>query len=714
MRRQASASRVDPGGRRRSSSEDAGRAAGDAYAGPTGEAGTPVWPLFSDTKFTTRLSAKVTEAWLSKEERAAHPTLRMDQVISMKWATLVRRRVFCFMRRAAESVVAGTPISLGPAVEVTVSSIRTEMKEKLESRGIKTDWMGSVINHTEVQEREAEAVVRLNPVYRSAPISLRLRKLWRLVLFAMGGLRFEELWGSGLQMSFHTYCKVTSRLYLHFLCGISANLALQICKHMWVMDTKDAGGHPPDNDPHARDVMAMTYDMFHEVMVDVACSWCTGHSEKETVDFFKEVARVVVPKDKADHYHALRNRMAAFLSGNTRKKKDAHTGQQVEEEIEKLLAKATNFFEDVYDPYRGEARSEEATRMLGAFQRGPAGEGQRPPRPSAAQREAARSAGSRWRGSRSARQGSDGAVAAQQLDHALNHSVMPELRAAAGAMTPPQAPATPAHRITAAATAPPPHKRSLAPPQLEDTLKIQGMGFRQFSVCPSRTGSPDTSPRAVALQDLPPRLDVKPSAEVPPPKEEPPVKKPPPHRVLDEFAAYSEYSQARLHSHLVNEAVQRAAAAAPHITGTEYLLHLKQQLEGELQTMASIVQADQPTNNKERPPISLPRPDAILDATATCLVARKAAKPNPITQLYAAGSATTAARENRVRQGSVVPRDRLALEQTILLQYARTLQEDGCVSRKPGKALQSLLQLMSSGGPIPLRDQARLLRLNPL
>lgn len=37
-----------------------------------------------------------------------------------------------------------------------------------------------------------------------------------------------------------------------------------------------------------------------------------------TVDFFKEVARVVVPKDKADHYHALRNRMAAFLSGNTR------------------------------------------------------------------------------------------------------------------------------------------------------------------------------------------------------------------------------------------------------------------------------------------------------------------------------------------------------------------------------------------------------------
>ena len=188
-------------------------------------------------------------------------------------------------------------------------------------------------------------------------------------MFTLGGTEFDKLWtvsNKEICMPQQLYNKVTSRLYLYFIPGVSANQvcptrfavccasahtprcclsppvcnqALQMAKFMWEKDCR------------AGDTRGLCYADFHHLVIEVACSWCQFHTEKEYVQFLKTIQRILVPADLTDQYSALKTRMLSVIrEKRTHRKTQAPTNDEVEQEIGELLTKASTFFMEVYSP----------------------------------------------------------------------------------------------------------------------------------------------------------------------------------------------------------------------------------------------------------------------------------------------------------------------------------------------------------------------------
>ena len=238
----------------------------------------PIWKLFGNGKFKARLCNKLAEAWMSKEERMENYGSKMDCIVKDKWKSLLRRKLFALTRSAAVALVETGRIEACSHEQLeeqvsrfTASALRSDIEKKLQEDGCATEWMGKPRNEEEEQYNYThssyiDAVVRSNPVLAKPSISSRIKKLWKVLMLTLAGVKVDKHSPSnvGTLMPQQLYNKITSRIYLFFIPGLSATQALHIARFMWTLDCED----------EARYCDGLSYEGFHNLIIDVACSWC--------------------------------------------------------------------------------------------------------------------------------------------------------------------------------------------------------------------------------------------------------------------------------------------------------------------------------------------------------------------------------------------------------------------------------------------------------
>ena len=406
-------------GRRTSTDSALGRLGTDASG--------PIWKLFADSKFRSRLSVRTPEAWMSREERAEHFGSKMDCVVNDKWNSLLRRKLFSMSRSAALSlrkwgrVEAVSPDDVEEPYEgasyFTASALRDDLEKKLQSVGMSIEWMSKPKNEQDEQygythTSYLDSVARSNPILNQPSIGFRIKKMWKMLTFTMeqsnqpvAGSR-QQAAGSrqqvakseqravgneqeattneqkaadseqqsvvnaqqlevskqealsdeqepqrevrrqskpekvsstaGVYIPRDLYNKITCRIYQFFIPGVSGKKALEIASFMWDLDLKD----------ESRDIYGhcagLSYEGFHNLIIDVACSWCQDHTEKEYLKLLNTIQCVIVPAELVEQYSQLKR----SVQKRVRRKSRAGAPEDEEPEIEELPPEAVGASEE--------------------------------------------------------------------------------------------------------------------------------------------------------------------------------------------------------------------------------------------------------------------------------------------------------------------------------------------------------------------------------
>eukprot|EP01012_Entosiphon_sulcatum_P046519 TRINITY_DN6254_c0_g1_i1.p1 TRINITY_DN6254_c0_g1~~TRINITY_DN6254_c0_g1_i1.p1 ORF type:complete len:750 (+),score=68.79 TRINITY_DN6254_c0_g1_i1:43-2292(+) len=272
----------------------------------------PLWRLLHDSRFRLRFSNKLCSTWLTLDERYAHYSSKMDYVVEHKWHTLWRRRLISAIRNFADvyRCTGLVPIEdLGASGAATASAVRTELRSGVSKVGGDPDYIVSprtteeaAYSHTADAYSDSVRWVGAARVMRHHAVAARLFKLWRIANWCWG-IDYPQLSRcKECGLSLRAYLKLTSRLYLYFVPGITAPMAMKIARSMWPIDVCAANADA-DSSPDG----VLTYDAFCLLMNDFACSWSGLDTDTEYLSFTTHLGKVMLPKDIVTAYKEYEN-----------------------------------------------------------------------------------------------------------------------------------------------------------------------------------------------------------------------------------------------------------------------------------------------------------------------------------------------------------------------------------------------------------------------